>query len=247
MKKIVSLSLAVSMVLCNMVLQVKVYGEEIQESFGSYSIEEASRMTGFLEEELLTFKEEVGDNFDFDTEVKRLNASLNNVQTRSGNGVGDGGPLPFSVSSYAKAGDIHVTSQDTTPLYAHGHSALAVSNTRNLETLGGSNLSEIRTNSGWNSYGRYTLRRPHSDIISSSDINKMIEYSENNLIGISYSSTSNVYSSKVNCASLVQKAFRYGAGLSSKGGLTGGTSIALPADFCDYKITSEVKSYRSIW
>ena len=211
---------------------------------GKYTIQEAADLSGFSVEDLTAYKEIAGDNFD--SEVERFIESsistvdVNNKTTRA---------LPGGLSSFRsriKMGDIHVTADNKTSGYRHGHAALAISSTQNLETLGGSTLSVIRNNQGWENHNTYALVRIKSSSLSSSKIASAVKYGQNNLTGIKYSANSGWGSlSTVNCASLVMRAYKYGANFTFTNSYP--TAISLPREFIDSKHTTKIYSYNMPW
>lgn len=174
-----------------------------------YTIEEASELTGFTIEDLLEYEIQLDDYSLFESEVEKFIDMFDkyNVEDDVDSIIYNPG-LSFNVSSYADIGDIHITSQGEVSGYAHGHVALAISSTQNLETLGGKTLSAVRSNSGWNNYKEYALLRVKDSSANFRNKVNAVNYGINNLQDLEYYALSSINGSKVNCESLVAKAYK---------------------------------------
>lgn len=110
------------------------------------------------------------------------------------------------ISEKFKAGQILITHDDATPIIDHGHSAILISSTRTVEHLGSSTTKysgeyDVDWWQGFSTMKSFN----YSD---SSTMSAAATYAKNNLTGWEYNALASRYSSnKVNCATLVWKAY----------------------------------------
>lgn len=175
-----------------------------------YTIEEISDMFNIGIKELRELQE--SGNYDevitfLFSAAFDLPTTVDGTSSRSGGGEDPNAPAIgiSTIQFYTLPGDIHITPQSSTWGLRHGHAALAVSNTLNLETYGGDDLSSVRSNNGWGNYNSYALYYVTS--LTVSQINTAVNYGRSNLQGLEYSGLATVSAKKVNCASLIWKAF----------------------------------------
>lgn len=116
----------------------------------------------------------------------------------------------------------------------------------NLETLGGSSKSVIRNNKGCENHNTYSLVRVKGSVLNNTQISNAVKYGKSNLTGIKYNASSGWGSPySVNCASLVMKAYKYGANFTFTNSYP--TATSLPREFIDSKHTFEQYSYNMPW
>ncbi|WBW99497.1 hypothetical protein [Oceanirhabdus sp. W0125-5] len=213
---------------------------------GKYTIEQVSEITGYPVNDLKRYEKKVGDKFESEVAKFIERAQAPRAQ-RSGISVmswGDnsGSGLPFSVSTYARVGYIHVTADDSTPIINHGHAALAVSSTKNLEIYNKNDTSKVRSNDIWNTVDTYALL---SVDVSYTDRKKAAEYGSEHLVGLSYDFLASTDSSKVNCASLVTKTYKESGVLDMYPWF--GWSTIIPLDLVNNSHTTKYKVHNFPW